>query len=786
MTWYYSASERAFFSTDLMTTGSMPSDKVAVTDTVYKQLMADQVAGKLIRPGSGNAPESASQKLTTASRFGDVSFGKVTATGLDLNGNADISGTLVVTGASTLKGALAAQGGLTTTTITATGTSTLAAVNASNISASGTLKVNGASTLKAVSATNVTASGTLAVTGTSTFTGKVTANGGLTTKALTATSLDLNGAGDVSGNLSVGGLLTVTGSAVTVPTPTASGHAATKAYVDSLTTLTDDGVQVIGTPNYNNLTAPGFYHCNSTGAQNGPGFASKMIVLSSTGDAPKHIDQIAFPIYSVTRQGPSMRMMNAEGNWTDWRGIALTESAERFICGDVLGVTSSATKGTTPSAVQWSYLSIQDSEGGVLGGNRLAMFGHRYGNDGGVRARMACYKPESGATESVAIDVGYRNDGTTFAFAPAPASNANSTEIVTAGWANGRYLALDGSKVMTGKLQLGENAPTIISFQAVDTESTVPSVSRFNGLSICAKNNARIAYLQLATRNSGVREWNLAILPPSGGTAFESFTFGFNASDDFRFRVTKAITEESDGLSISTTKFARENGGSYWGIGNYAPSVTARESWTTIDEVDKTGFYSVGSGSGQKVTGTILHIQRQWEAGANGFQLNFGEDNAVWMRSRDTSYTADWNSWVQIADRDWVLSQLSTSQLSTSGEETHICPIDQAVVFKRSGTHICGSVHVQMYRDWDSEGQKSDTYGLYRGSTKIAEVTVTCETNVTGGSGHGRDADITLVGYFETDASIPAGSSLTLKRDVAGIDCITFRVAFAHVTVSNA
>ena len=211
MAWYYSASERAFFSSDIMTTGSMPADKVAVTDSDYEDLMDDQVNGLLIRPGSGNAPESASQNLTTASRFGNVSFGKVTATGLDLNGNADISGTLVVTGASTLKGALAAQGGLTTTTITATGTSTLAAVNATNISASGTLKVNGASTLKAVSATNITASGTLAVRGTSTFTGKVTANGGLTTKALTATSLDLNGAGDISGNLSVGGLLTVTG-----------------------------------------------------------------------------------------------------------------------------------------------------------------------------------------------------------------------------------------------------------------------------------------------------------------------------------------------------------------------------------------------------------------------------------------------------------------------------------------------------------------------------------------------------------------------------------------------
>ena len=227
MTWYYSASERSFFTTDLMTTGSMPSDRVAVADDVYEQLMADQVAGKLIRPGSGNVPESANQNLTAASRFGDVSFGKVTCTALDLNGAADISGTLVVGGATTLKGALAAQAGITTTTITATGTTTLAALNATNITASGTLKVNGQSTLaavsatnvsasgtltvngnstlKALSATNVSASGTLKVTGATTLTGKLTANGGLDTKTITATTLS------TSGNATIGGLLAVTG-----------------------------------------------------------------------------------------------------------------------------------------------------------------------------------------------------------------------------------------------------------------------------------------------------------------------------------------------------------------------------------------------------------------------------------------------------------------------------------------------------------------------------------------------------------------------------------------------
>lgn len=180
MAYYYSASERAFFSSELMSTDAMPSDKVAVADQTYKQLMADQVAGKLIRTGSGNAPESVDQGLTAATRFGDVSFGKVTGTSLDINGNGDVSGTFQFGGAVTIKGALKAQGGLNVTSITATGTSTLAAVNATNISASGTLKVNGATTLQAVSA-----------------------------KKVTATELDLNGNGDVSGNLVVHGKTTL-------------------------------------------------------------------------------------------------------------------------------------------------------------------------------------------------------------------------------------------------------------------------------------------------------------------------------------------------------------------------------------------------------------------------------------------------------------------------------------------------------------------------------------------------------------------------------------------------
>ena len=199
MAYFYSASERAFFSSELMSVDAMPSDKVAVADQTYKQLMADQVAGKLIRTGSGNAPESVDQGLTAATRFGDVSFGKVTGTSLDINGNGDVSGTFVVGGAVTIKGSLNAQGGLNVTSITATGTSTLAAVNATNISASGTLKVNGASTLQAVSAKKVTAT-EIDLNGSMDASGNVVVHGKTTLEALQA-----------NGDVNVGGLLKVTG-----------------------------------------------------------------------------------------------------------------------------------------------------------------------------------------------------------------------------------------------------------------------------------------------------------------------------------------------------------------------------------------------------------------------------------------------------------------------------------------------------------------------------------------------------------------------------------------------
>ena len=135
----------------------------------------------------------------------------------------------------------------------------------------------------------------------------------------------------------------------------------------------------------------------------------------------------------------------------------------------------------------------------------------------------------------------------------------------------------------------------------------------------------------------------------------------WKADGTTRYWLGHSTPEDAEDNDVATASYVKKIGGSYWGLGTYAPSVNTREDWSTLSDVDKTGFYSVGSSNGQKVVGTVLHIQRQWEAGANGFQLNFGANNTICIRSRDTSYTAEWNDWVQLADRDWVMENLSAA-----------------------------------------------------------------------------------------------------------------------------
>lgn len=95
MAFYYSAANRAFYSSDIVSVDAMPADKVAVADEAYKALMAAQNEGKVIRPGASGAPEAVDQagsaatgithELTaaTAKKLGHVKIGAGVNVGAD-------------------------------------------------------------------------------------------------------------------------------------------------------------------------------------------------------------------------------------------------------------------------------------------------------------------------------------------------------------------------------------------------------------------------------------------------------------------------------------------------------------------------------------------------------------------------------------------------------------------------------------------------------------------------------------------------------------------------------
>jgi hypothetical protein len=138
--------------------------------------------------------------------------------------NGSFSGTLGVTGlltntssidttSSTSASAINTTGGLSVakaanigTTLGVTGTSTLAALNATNASLSGTLGVTGTSTLAALNATNASLSGTLGVTGVISSTSTTD-----TTSSTSASAINTTGGLSVAKAANIGTTLGVTG-----------------------------------------------------------------------------------------------------------------------------------------------------------------------------------------------------------------------------------------------------------------------------------------------------------------------------------------------------------------------------------------------------------------------------------------------------------------------------------------------------------------------------------------------------------------------------------------------
>ena len=558
MAYYYSAAERAFFSSELMSVDAMPSDKVAVADQAYKQLMADQVAGKLIRTGSGNAPESVDQGLTAATRFGDVSFGKVTGTNLDINGNGDVSGTFVAGGAVTIKGSLNAQGGLNVTSITATGTSTLAAVNATNLSLSGTLKVNGASTLQAVSAKKITAT-EIDLNGSMDASGNVVVHGKTTLEALQA-----------NGDVNVGGLLKVTGSA------SLSGGGTVKMPADYVNTsdivpaswvwklirryglagginTAVDVSDAYPSRDLNDVDATGFYTCSSN------------VANSPKGEQAQNYTGLLIHVHRRFSAGPVAWQMSVQqttpnvifyrvkngSEWSEWFKIAQDNNVvhldgnelvtgKKSIKND-LGLVCYVSKGDKSNVshrqIQWWDSDIEE---------RLGVITLRTGTDGSTRLEFFSYENVSGSENNAHAFLEYKANGNRAFFVPRPLAEASSDEAVTAAWTRSKFLALDGSTSMAANLKLGPHAPVIESTQTVDSNDSIPEVSRFNGYSVYAENGDRIAYIQLASRNDGRREYNMYVRNPYvDGEVFHGIKWGFTADASFYAQLTQGPVTSS-------------------------------------------------------------------------------------------------------------------------------------------------------------------------------------------------------------------------------------------------
>ncbi len=439
MAYYYSAAERAFFSSELMSVDAMPSDKVAVADQTYKQLMADQVAGKLIRTGSGNAPESVDQGLTAATRFGDVSFGKVTGTNLDINGNGDVSGTFVVGGAVTIKGSLNAQGGLNVTSITATGTSTLAAVNATNLSLSGTLKVNGASTLQAVSAKKITAT-EIDLNGSMDASGNVVVHGKTTLEALQA-----------NGDVNVGGLLKVTGKAIVEDIAirgSSTDFAGDRGQIGDCLEATDI--------DFNEYTHSGVWKVGGT-YQNAGAFGNVGGFLIVYGNRAQNY---FFQIFERTLNSDQLHIRTFHGSsgWQPWRKVILETGGD--LTGD-LSTTGSFTsynlrgfrhqynvidREVIPTTTQqiFSY-SLLDKNG-----KTVSMYKFVQNTSGGLATQVGTVRTAAdGGDEYALIEIGFDSKGVGYANVPSTPNDANNNRAATSKFVNDRISAHDAILVHT-------------------------------------------------------------------------------------------------------------------------------------------------------------------------------------------------------------------------------------------------------------------------------------------------------------------------------------------------
>lgn len=617
MAYYYSAAERAFFSSELMSVDAMPSDKVAVADQTYKQLMADQVAGKLIRTGSGNAPESVDQGLTAATRFGDVSFGKVTGTNLDINGNGDVSGTFVVGGAVTIKGSLNAQGGLNVTSITATGTSTLAAVNATNLSLSGTLKVNGASTLQAVSAKKITAT-EIDLNGSMDASGNVVVHGKTTLEALQA-----------NGDVNVGGLLKVTGKAIVEDI----------AIRGSSTDFAGDRGQIgdcqdVNDIDFNDYTHSGVWKVGGT-YQNAGAFGNVIgFLIVHSNRAHNYFFQIFERTLNSNRL--YIRTYHGSSGWQPWRKVILETGGD--LTGD-LSTTGSFTsynlrgfrhqysgidREVIPSTTQqiFSYALLDKN------GKTVSMYKFVQNTSGGLGTQVGTVRTAAdGGNEYALIEIGFDSEGVGYANVPSTPDDANNNRAATSKFVNDRISAHDATLVHTTGSETISGSKTfespVVSKAVSLIQSTNWSGIRLNDTSRASDSSKMLAQildadgkrwigLETTASTDGSRTVQL-IGRNRDDTAWLNFIkFWERADGTYNVYLARNPVTSSDDNSIATTAWVRALFEA--GLGSAIPSGVA---FPYAGKTVPSGFMACNGGTISRTTYAKLFaaIGTNWGAG---------------------------------------------------------------------------------------------------------------------------------------------------------------------------
>lgn len=316
----------------------------------------------------------------------------------------------------------------------------------------------------------------------------------------------------------------------------------------------------------NDVDATGFYTCSSN------------VANSPKGEQAQNYTGLLIHVHRRFSAGPVAWQMSVQqttpnvifyrvkngSEWSEWFKIAQDNNVvhldgnelvtgKKSIKND-LGLVCYVSKGDKSNVshrqIQWWDSDIEE---------RLGVITLRTGTDGSTRLEFFSYENVSGSENNAHAFLEYKANGNRAFFVPRPLAEASSDEAVTAAWTRSKFLALDGSTSMAANLKLGPHAPVIESTQTVNSNDSIPDVSRFNGHSVYAENGDRIAYIQLASRNDGRREYNMYVRNPHvDGEVFHGLKWGFAADASFYAQLTQSPVTESDDNSIATTKWVNE------------------------------------------------------------------------------------------------------------------------------------------------------------------------------------------------------------------------------------